>query len=73
MEIEYYRLRDIEHQNTIVKGENDGKCYEYVQNEGWVRSGIMTKYFCDESDYYDLFDEITEEEAMKIISEQHSS
>jgi hypothetical protein len=67
MATEYYRLRDKEKYGTIVRAigaDNE----EYVPGEGWKRSGIMIRYFCDESDYYDLYTEIPEKEALAAIA-----
>ena len=62
----YVVLTDNKNDGTVVKlcGR---KHYVYVNGE-WIRSGIMTKYFCDESPYYDSYEEITYEEAEKLIN-----
>ena len=64
-DVKYVMLTDNESYGTVVKlcGQ---KHYEYINGE-WVRSGIMTEYFCDESPFYDLYKEITPEEAEKLI------
>ena len=61
----YVVLTDNKNDGTVVKlcGR---KHYVYINGE-WVRSGIMTKYFCDETPFYDLYKEITPEEAEKLI------
>lgn len=63
----YYKLLDNAHLNTVVKA--DGRVqHEYVTGQGWVRSGIMIEYFCDESDTYNMYEEISEQEAIKLIT-----
>lgn len=65
--LRYYRLTDNQHLNRIVKAEGR-KQYIFNENERkWVRSGIMIQYFSDESDTYDMFEEITEEEALSQL------
>lgn len=63
----YYKLLDNAHLNMVVKA--DGRVqHEYIKGQGWVRSGIMLEYFCDESDTYNMYEEISEQEANKLIS-----
>ncbi len=62
---EYIVLTDNKHDGTIVK-LCGCKHYLYVNGE-WIRTGIMTEYFCDESPYYDSYEEITYEEAEKLM------
>ncbi|MDR3149814.1 MAG: hypothetical protein LBT88_07390 [Oscillospiraceae bacterium] len=66
MNYEYVKLIDREHYGTVVRADG-AKQYEWDDKKGWVRSGILILYFCDESEYYDLYEEITEDEAMKLI------
>jgi len=62
----YYVLDDFANRGTIVKA--DGRIqYEYVKGSGWVRSGILIDYFCDESLLYDSYRTIPEGEATKLI------
>jgi len=62
----YYVLDDFANRGTIVKA--DGRIqYEYVKGSGWVRSGILIDYFCDESPVYDSYHTISEDETMKLI------
>lgn len=62
---EYVKLTDREHLNTVVRCKNE-EWEIYVAGE-WKQTGILIKYFCDESPLYDCYEEISEEEAMKII------
>ena len=63
MIMKYYRLEDREHKDIIVKA-NGAEQYIYI-NGKWIRTGIMIEYMNDESEYYDLYTEITEEESKK--------
>lgn len=64
--VEYVTLTDRGRNGTIVKC--DGRIqHEYVKGKGWVRSGVLMEYFCDESPLYELYREIPEEEALRII------
>lgn len=65
--MKFYRLLDPKHENTIVRAKGRSQ-QKYVKEKGWVDSGIMIKYFCDESPLYNMYEEITEEKAMQIIN-----
>jgi hypothetical protein len=55
----YVRLLDKTHKNEVVM--LDGKDHRrYIKDRGWVQSSIMIGYHCDESDTYDMYEEITE-------------
>jgi hypothetical protein len=62
----YFKLIDREHYGTVVRAKGRSQ-QQHIHGHGWVESGIMILYFCDESEYYDLYEEITEDEAMKLI------
>ena len=53
---------------TIVKCKGRLQ-YKYDKDRRWVRSGIFMRYVFEESPLYEQYEEITEEEAMKLISE----
>lgn len=65
--MKYYRLEDYENRGTVVRTEGRSQ-QRYIQGRGWIESGVMMKYFNDESPYYDSYSEITEEEANKLIA-----
>lgn len=65
--MKYFKLLDPVHKNTIVRAEGRNQ-QEYVIGQGWVESGILMVYFCDESPLYDMYEEVTEEKAMRIIN-----
>jgi|LGVF01.2.fsa_nt_gb hypothetical protein len=67
--IRYFKLNDNKHKNVIVKA--DGRIqHRYDKKKGWIRTGIMLDYFSDESDTYDMYEEIKESEAFKLIGEK---
>lgn len=63
----FYRLLDFKNNNTVVRAEGRSQ-QQYILGRGWIESGIMIEYFCDESDTYNMYEEITEQQANKIIS-----
>ena len=65
--IEYVRLTDFKNRGTIVRCNGRIQHRYDTKTKEWVRSGILMEYFCDESPLYDCYEEISEEEAMKII------
>lgn len=64
--MKYYKLLDPENKGIIVRAEGKNQ-EEYVPQKGWVRSGILLHYFWPESDTYDMFEEISESEALQAI------
>lgn len=67
MKFRYVVLTDNIRRGTIVK--MSGRYHYEYDNGEWKRTGIMTDYFIDSSPAFELYKEITEEEAMKLISE----
>lgn len=65
--MKFYRLEDNENRGSIVRTEGRSQ-QRYFKDKGWVESGVMIKYFNDESPYYDSYSEISEEEANKLIA-----
>ena len=67
----YYRLLDKLNYNEIVKKVSFNEEYQYSFGEvKWYRSAIMLFYRWADNDEYGQFEEITEEEAERILSEQ---
>lgn len=62
----YYRLLDTKHQGIVIRADGLYQERYYTENHKWVRSGIMLEYFCDESDTYDMYEEISEKAALEI-------
>jgi hypothetical protein len=65
--MKYYVLKDLERRGTVVRSES-GKSFKYDKERGWVRSGLMSQYFFPESPIYESYDEISEDEANKLIA-----
>ncbi|MDR2615505.1 MAG: hypothetical protein LBC28_02890 [Oscillospiraceae bacterium] len=71
MVYEYWKLIDAEHCGVLVR--TSGEYHErFYPGSGWTRSGILIKYFSDESDYYELYEKITEAEALALIDKQNA-
>ncbi len=62
----YICLLDEKHKNMIVRALDEE--WEIYRNGEWIQTGILIEYFCDESPYYEMYEEISETEAMKIIN-----
>lgn len=66
MKFKYVVLMDNIRKGTIIK-MSGRKHYRYSDGE-WKRTGIMTDYFIDDSPVFELYKEISEEEANKLIN-----
>lgn len=64
--MKFLLLKSVRDNGKVIKVDNR-KHYEYDKKEGWIRSGIMSDYYLPYGVCYDMFEEITEEEANKII------
>jgi hypothetical protein len=64
----YYRLLAPKDDGTIVRTEGRSQ-QQYIQGRGWIESGIMLEYFWPESDIVENYEEITEQEAIKLIKQ----
>lgn len=65
--IKYVVLTDNKYGGTVVR--LCGRKHYIYRNGEWIRTGIMTHYFWDESPFYDLYKEITPEEAEQLIKQ----
>lgn len=66
----YYVLLDWRHKGIIIKWSSEFEGYEYIPREKkWGRNDIMYEYFWEDDPKYGMYEEITEEEAMKRIAE----
>ncbi|MBO0456296.1 hypothetical protein JZO77_06030 [Enterococcus hulanensis] len=66
---EYYLLCDSQYNGLIVKkskSTRDEFYYDKNKND-WVPIGIMNMYFWPESDQFEMYKEITEQEALEAI------
>ena len=67
--VEYIRLLDVGHKDTVVRCEGH-HWKQYFAGVGWKQTGILLDYFCDESDTYDMYEEISEEKARRLVEQQ---
>lgn len=67
MNTNYMLLTNKQDYGKVIK-RIGGKSYIYINGE-WKRTGCMVAYFWFGSPLYDMYKEITEEEAMKCIAE----
>ena len=65
--MKYYVLNDLERRGTVIRSE-EGKSYKHDKNRGWVRTGVMAQYRFPDSPLYESYNEISEEEANKLIA-----
>lgn len=68
----YFELTDNINKGVItrINETHPSKQYKYIPKEKkWVCSGIMIEYLWPESPLHEMYEEITEEEAMKRIAE----
>lgn len=63
----YYLLKANSNKGDIVKA--NGRNQYIYENKDWVPTGIMLEYFWEDDPKYEMYEEITEEEAMKRIAE----
>jgi hypothetical protein len=68
----YFKLLDKENYGIIVRAKGRDQ-HEYSPGRGWVKSGALIQYFNDESEFYDLYEEISEGEALDLISDRKSA
>jgi hypothetical protein len=65
--VRYLRLLDLDNRGTLIKQEGR-KFYGYI-NGSWQRRGLSAGYFLPDAPEYGCYEVITEEEALKLISE----
>lgn len=70
--MKYYRLLDTNHKNTILKIDGR-KQFRYVFGEArWQRTGILLRYQNDSSVYYEMYESVSEKEALRFIEVKNS-
>lgn len=65
--ISYLKLTDYDNRGTIIKQE--GRIFYGIVNGKWERRGLSIGYFYPDAPEYDCYDEISEEEANKLIGD----
>lgn len=67
--VEYVRLMDNAHKDIVVRCE--GRHWQqFVAGVGWKETGILIRYFSDESDLYEMYEEISAEQARELVEKQ---
>ena len=64
--VRYLRLTDYDNLNTIIK-QIGRKFYGY-KNGSWKRRGLSLGYFHPDALEFECYEEITEDEAMRLIN-----
>ena len=65
---EYVKLLDRSHKNQVVRA--DGVFQQEYEDGKWIRSAILLDYYTDISPLYDMYEEITEKEAIELLGEE---
>ncbi|MDT2614182.1 hypothetical protein P7D46_10770 [Enterococcus dongliensis] len=66
---EYYLLSDSQYSGLIVRKNKSTRAefyYDKIKNK-WLSIGIMNRYFWPESDQFEMYKEITEQEVLEAI------
>ena len=63
--VRFIKLTDYDNRGKILKQE-EHKFYSYV-NGKWIRTGLSIGYFYPDAPEFDCYEEISEEEAMKLL------
>ena len=56
----YFRLLDEAHRNMIVRAKGREQEMYDAEKKVWLQTGILLHYFSDDSDRYDMYEEIAE-------------
>ena len=64
----YIKLLDRNHKNQVVRA--DGRFQQEYEDGKWIRSAILLDYYTDTSPLYNMYEDITEEEAIMLIGEE---
>jgi len=62
----YLKLTDYDNRGTIIKQE--GRKFYGFENGEWKRRGLSSGYFLPGAPEFECYEEITEEEANKLIA-----
>lgn len=63
MKYSYYRLLDHKYYGLIVRSAQGKEEYYNTEDHQWYETGVMIRYYSDESDQYGMYEEVTEKEA----------
>lgn len=65
--MQYVMLTNMSDYGTILRLDNQ-KQYVYSKERGWEQTTLMLDYFLPYGKHYDMYEEITKEEAESIIN-----
>lgn len=65
----YYKLLDEKYNGFIVRSHGDKSEYFDVRTGKWIETGLMIRFFSDESDSYNMYEIISEEIASKELNQ----
>ncbi|MBL1225377.1 hypothetical protein [Enterococcus sp. BWR-S5] len=65
----FYRLLDSDYFGTIIKVSGKNVFRFDLELNDWKETGLMILFYSDESDKYELYEEISEEQANDFIKE----
>lgn len=63
----YYQLLDHKYNGLVVRSGNGKEEYYNTDDKQWHETGVMIRYYSDESDQYGMYKEISEKEALEAI------
>ena len=68
----YYELKDCSHSGMIIRKnkENRREHYYNKKSKNWEPIGIMIRYFWPESDTFEMYEELSEEEVLRMIKDE---
>jgi hypothetical protein len=72
MAFKYFRCLDDEHFGLIIRADNDNQGVYKPAADRWVSTNTLMSYMYDEGDYYDLYEEISEADALRDIETQRT-
>lgn len=64
----YYKLIDEKYNGMIIRSNDSVEERYDPESSTWIETGVMIRYYSDESDQYGMYEEITEKEALEIIT-----
>ena len=64
----YVKLLDRSHKNQVVRA--DGGFQQEYEDGKWIRSAILLDYYTDISPLFEMYEYITEKEAIELLGEE---
>jgi hypothetical protein len=69
----YFRLLDKTNFGTILRGDPKSIPERFIGTKGWIPTTLFLDYTIEISPTYDMYEEISEELALKYVEEQTKS